>query len=136
MYELSLENKLHLADVNHENISSTKRQSHNSCKMQWRCTSIIMNDVDVPFHLQKHISSTHITTTIIALKLFVRFLISKGINIKTFKLSQINDTVVGNYCDYLNKKYESNYSYNDKLKVLRTFFNYLIDKEDYNLKNV
>lgn len=95
-----------------------------------------MNDVDVPFHLQKHNSHTHINTSIIALKLFVRFLISKGISIKTFKLSQINDTVVGNYCDFLDKKYESNYTFNDKLKVLRTFFNYLIDKEDYNLKNV
>ena len=95
-----------------------------------------MNDVDVPYHLQKHLSSTYIETTIIALKTFVRFLISKGISTKTFKLSQINDSVVGNYCDFLNKKYDSNYSYNDKLKALRTFFNYLIDKEDYTLKNV
>lgn len=40
------------------------------------------------------------------------------------------------YCDYLEKKKGSNYTYNDKIKALRTFFNYLIDKEDYILKNV
>jgi integrase len=48
----------------------------------------------------------------------------------------INDSVVGLYCNYLDKKNISNYTYNDKIKTLRTFFVYLIEKEDYILKNV
>ena len=95
-----------------------------------------MNDVNVPFHLQKHLSETHIYSTTIALKIFVRFIISRGINFETYKLSQINDSIVGHYCDYLNKKYDSNYSYNGRIRTLRTFFNYLIYQEDYNIKNV
>ena len=95
-----------------------------------------MNDVNVPFHLQKHLSETHIYSTTIALEIFVRFIISRGINFKTYKLSQINDTIVGHYCDFLDKKYDSNYTYNGRIRTLRTLFNYLIDQEDYNIKNV
>jgi integrase len=48
----------------------------------------------------------------------------------------INDSVVGLYCNYLDKKNISNYTYNDKIKTLRSFYIYLIEKEDYTLKNV
>jgi integrase len=95
-----------------------------------------MQDVDVPHHLKKHISKSHIKLVITSLKYFVNFLVTNGANLNTYKLSSINDSIVGMYCDYLEKKNGSNYTYNGKIKVMRTFFNYLIDKEDYLLKNV
>lgn len=95
-----------------------------------------MNDVDVPFHLKKYLSESHIYSTTIALKIFVRFIVSRGIKFETFKLSQINDSIVGYYCDFLNEKYDNNYTFNDKIRTLRIFFNYLIEKEEYSIKNV
>lgn len=95
-----------------------------------------MQDVDVSHHLKNHISKDRIKIVISNLKSFVSFLVKKGANLNTYKLSSINDSVVGTYCDFLEKKNGSNYTYNDKIKVLRTFYSYLIEKEDYNLKNV
>jgi integrase len=66
----------------------------------------------------------------------MQFLVKNGAKLSTYKLTLINDNVVGKYCDFLEKKNGSNYTYNSKIKAMRTFFNYLIDKEDYDMKNV
>jgi len=95
-----------------------------------------LHDVDIPHHLKKHLSESYIYGKEIALKNFIRFLNNNGISIKTFKLSSINDKLVGKYCEYVENKSESNYTYNDKIKALRTFYNFLIDEEDYLIKNV
>ena len=95
-----------------------------------------MQDVDTPHHLKKHISKARIKITTSYINNFMSFLVKNGANLNTYKLISINDSVVGMYCDFLEKKNGSNYTYNAKIKAMRTFYNYLIDKEDYVLKNV
>lgn len=95
-----------------------------------------MNDEKVPHHLKKHLAKSHINTTTTFLQDFVKFLKNNGFNIKTIELKSITDSVVGKYCEFLESKDYSNYTYNAKIKALRTFYNYLIEKEDYTIKNV
>lgn len=95
-----------------------------------------MNDEKVPFHMKKHLTKSHILTTKVFLQDFAKFLKTKGFNLKTTELKSITDSVVGKYCEFLETKDYSNYTYNAKIKVMRTFYNYLIEKEDYEIKNV
>lgn len=95
-----------------------------------------LQDVNTPQHLKKHLSKVYINRVITHLQCFVNFLTKSGINLNNYKLSMINDSVVGMYYSFLQKKNISNYTFNDKIKTLRTFYIYLIEKEDYVLKNV
>ena len=95
-----------------------------------------MNDEKVPHHMKKHLTKSHILTTKVFLQDFAKFLKTKSYNLKTTELKAITDAVVGKYCEYLETKDYSNYTYNAKIKVMRTFYNYLIEKEDYEIKNV
>ena len=95
-----------------------------------------LQDEGVPHHLKKYLSKSHIKSTMTFLKAFVKFIVKNGAKLETYKLTSISDNVVGNYCDFLDKKNGSNYTYNGQIKAMRTFFNYLIEKEDYDLKNV
>jgi integrase len=95
-----------------------------------------LQDVDIPHHMKKHLADSYITSTMCFLKEFVGFIVKNGANLNVYKVESINDSTVGKYCAFLEPKNESNYTYNGKIKAMRTFFNYLIDKEDYDLKNV
>lgn len=95
-----------------------------------------MNDVKVPHHMKKHLTKSHIQTTKVFLQDFAKFLKRAGFNLKSTELKAITDSVVGKYCEYLENKDYSNYTYNAKIKTMRTFYNYLIEKEDYEIKNV
>jgi len=95
-----------------------------------------LQDVDTPHHLKKHLAESYIKSTMTFLKEFASFLVSIGANLKTYKLISIDDNVVGKYCAHLENRNGSNYTYNGQIKAMRTFFNYLIDKEDYSIKNV
>jgi integrase len=93
-------------------------------------------DEGVPHHMKKHLTKSYVKTTECFLTEFVDFLIMKGVNLTKYKLSSINDDVVGSYCAYIEKKSGSNYTYNGKIKAMRIFYNYLIEQKDYLLKNV
>jgi len=95
-----------------------------------------MNDEKVPHHMKKHLTHSHIQTTKVFLQDLAKFLKTNGYNLKTIELKAITDAVVGKYCEFLEGKDYSNYTYNAKIKALRTFYNYLIEKEDYVIKNV
>ena len=95
-----------------------------------------MNDEKVPHHLKKHLAKSHIKSTTVFLQDFIKFLKNAGLNVRTLELKSITDSVVGIYCEHLETKDYSNYTYNAKIKALRTFYNYLIEKEDYTIKNV
>ncbi len=95
-----------------------------------------LSDADAPSFNKKIFSKAYIKRVTTHLKDFLRLLANKGINTNNFELSSINNSIIGMYHDYLETKNISNYTYNDKIKALRTYFNYLIDEEDYNLKNV
>lgn len=95
-----------------------------------------LSDADSMSFNKNRFSKAYINRVATHLKDFLRLLVNKGINLNNFELSSINDSIIGMYYDYLGTKNISNYTYNDKIKALRSFYNYLIDKEDYNLKNV
>lgn len=95
-----------------------------------------MNDEKVPHHLKKHLAKSHIKSTTVFLQDFVKFLNNNGLNVRRIELKAITDSIVGKYCEFLETKDYSNYTYNAKIKALRTFYNYLIEKEDYPIKNV
>ena len=95
-----------------------------------------MNDEKVPHHMKKYLTQSHIKTTTVFLQDFAKFLQTNGFNLKKIELKTITDSVVGKYCEFLESKNYSNYTYNAKIKALRTFYNYLIEKEDYVIKNV
>ena len=95
-----------------------------------------LNDADSMSLNKNNFSSAYIKRVTTHLKDFLRFIADKKINTNSFELSSINKSIIGMYRDYLETKNLSNYTYNDKIKTLRTFFNYLIDEEDYNLKNL
>jgi integrase len=95
-----------------------------------------MNDEKVPHHLKKHLAKSHIKSTTVFLQDFVKFLNNSGLNVSRIELKAITDSVVGKYCEFLETKDYANYTYNAKIKALRTFYNYLIEKEDYPIKNV
>lgn len=95
-----------------------------------------MNDEKVPHHLKKYLAKSHINTTTTFLQDFVKFLKNNVFNVRAIELKSITDSVVGKYCEFLESKDYSNYTYNAKIKALRTFYNYLIEKEDYPIKNV
>jgi len=95
-----------------------------------------MNDENIPHHLKKYLAKSHIKTTSVFLQDFVKFLKNNNLPVKTIEIKSITDSVVGKYCEFLESKDYSNYTYNAKVKALRTFYNYLIEKEDYQIKNV
>jgi integrase len=95
-----------------------------------------MNDENVPHHMKKHLTKSHIQSTKVFLQDFAKFLKTNGFNLKTTELKVITDSVIGKYCEFLESKNYSNYTYNAKIKTMRTFYNYLIEKEDYEIKNV
>jgi integrase len=95
-----------------------------------------MNDEKVPHHMKKYLTQSHIKITTVFLQDFAKFLRTNGFNLKKIELKTITDSVVGKYCEFLESKGYSNYTFNAKVKALRTFYNYLIEKEDYVIKNV
>jgi hypothetical protein len=95
-----------------------------------------LHDLGIPHHKKKYLSESHIKTTIQFLKEFVQFVSKKKYDLEKFKLASISDSLVGEYCKYIEDKGNSNYTFNDKIKALKTFFNYLILTKGYPLKNI
>ncbi len=95
-----------------------------------------MRDVDVPHHMKKYLSKSYIKSTEAHFHDFLRFAKSKGIDLDKYKIGSVDDIIVGKYCNYMENKGVSNYTYNGRIKAMRTFYKYLIDEVDYNIKNV
>ncbi len=104
------------------------------------CVSLFldyMQDVDVPHHEKKYLSDTHIVSVKGELKDFMLFIkdnISK--DLENYKIEDINKNIVGKYCEYVEKKNQSNRTYNGRITTLKALFNYLIDEKQYKLINV
>ena len=96
-----------------------------------------MNDIDIPHHQKKYLDKNYIVTTNGELKDFL-FFIQKHIDkdIENYKIKNINDNIVGKYCEYIDAKKQSYSTYKSRIKTLRTFFNFLISKKNYQLVNV
>lgn len=95
-----------------------------------------MADVNVPHHTRKYLSKWYIKSTKSNLKSFAIFLKTIGLNLETVELKVITDSIVGKYCKFLESKYDKNYTYNAKIKAMTTFYNFLIEEEEYGIKNV
>jgi len=95
-----------------------------------------MNDENVPHHSRKYLSKSYVKSTTSHLNSFAIFLKTNGLNLKTAELKVITDSIVGKYCKFLESTYDRNYTYNAKIKAMTTFYNYLIETEEYGIKNV
>ncbi|KAF0236677.1 MAG: hypothetical protein FD181_2581 [Prolixibacteraceae bacterium] len=95
-----------------------------------------MHDEEVPHHKKSYLSKSYIESTRTFLKEFKSFIVNSGADFHTYKLSLINDSVVGKFSAYLENKDISNYTFNGHIKAMRIFFNYLIKNKGYNIKNV
>jgi hypothetical protein len=95
-----------------------------------------MQDINIPHHRMKYRGKDYLKSTESFFNDFKKFIQLKKIEINDFKIYDIDDALVGEYCKYTEDKKGSNYTFNHKIKCLRTFFNYLIKKKEYTIKNV
>ena len=96
-----------------------------------------VQDVGVHQHQKKHTSKKYIKDVTSQLKAFIDFIktnIDK--DIENYKIKNINNIIVGKYCEYLDSKKYSIYTYRSKIKALRTMYNYLIVEKSYDIENV
>ncbi len=96
-----------------------------------------MADVDVPRYAKKNLDPKYIGSTQTELTDFLEF-IKKHIHkeIENYKIENVNKKNVGKYCDLIEDRRQSPYTYNSRIKSLRALFNYLIKEKSYQLKNV
>ena len=123
-------------EVNHLHLSF-----HNPDKSEYLTDNICMyldymQDIDIPYHQMKHRGKDYLKTTESFFNDFKGFVQLKNLEINDFKIYDIDDALVGEYCKYTEYKKGSNYTFNHKIKCLRAFFNYLIKKKEYPIKNV
>ncbi len=94
-------------------------------------------DIDVPRHMKKFLDRDYVKGQKSVFKDFLLFIKKKvDPDIKNYKIENINDNIVGLYCDYVEAKEQANATYNGRIKALKALYNYLITEKDYELKNV
>lgn len=94
-----------------------------------------LQDIDVPAHKQKHNSKEYIEIKTVLLNNFNKFIKLKGVNIEAFKITDINEILLGEYYDYLSNKTKSAYTFNDNIKVMRSLYSFLINEKGYAISN-
>jgi integrase/ribosomal protein L37E len=94
-----------------------------------------LENVDVPKHQQIIRSNGYIKSTIRYVLNFTDFLQANKTNLKTFKIYDLNDVIVGKYYEHLEPLCKSTSTYNHNTKALKNFNSYLIDKKKYLIPN-
>lgn len=94
-----------------------------------------LENVDVPKHQQVIRSNGYIKSTIRYVLNFTDFLQANKTNLKTFKIYDLNDAIVGKYYEHLEPLCKSTSTYNHNTKALKNFNSYLIDKKGYLIPN-
>lgn len=94
-----------------------------------------LENVDVPKHQQVIRSNGYIKSTIRYVLNFTDFLQANKTNLKTFKIYDLNDAIVGKYYEHLEPLCKSTSTYNHNTKALKNFNSYLIDKKKYLIPN-
>ena len=94
-----------------------------------------LENIDVPKHQQVIRSNGYIKSTIRYVLNFTDFLQANKTNLKTFKIYDLNDAIVGKYYEHLEPLCKSTSTYNHNTKALKNFNSYLIDKKKYLIPN-
>lgn len=94
-----------------------------------------LNNIDVPRHKQRFRSEIYLKDTKLYLNRFEIFFKSNQIKERVSRVSQVTDNIIGKYYEYLEQTTISNSSFNHHLKVLRTFYNFLIEEKEYQINN-
>lgn len=92
-----------------------------------------LKDKGVPKHKKKNRGPAYARSQKSLLLDFARFLKGIGKNMNQYKITDIDDNIVGEYYDFLDDKYDNPATFNHHLKSLRTFYNALVNKMNYNI---
>jgi site-specific recombinase XerD len=88
-----------------------------------------LENIDVPRHRHKKRSDKYIKETLQSIKMFLVFCKDQGIAVNRLKVWGVNDELVGAYWESLEKRGNSNSTINRRIKDLRAFYNYLVEKK-------
>jgi integrase len=97
-----------------------------------------ISGVNTPEHLIRKRSPGHITDVRRTLERFTLSVKERGQNPKILELNKIGDDEVGSFHEYLSKKWKiikGSASYNRHFAIMRAFFNWVIEKNDYKCNN-
>ena len=93
-----------------------------------------LENVGVPKHMQRIRSNEYIKTTVKYILNFTDFLKGKT-KLETFKIYDLNDTIIGMYYEHLEEVSRTPATYNHNTKALKNFNNFLIDIKGYSIPN-
>jgi len=93
------------------------------------------NNVDVPHHKQRQLSTNYIDGIERFIRKFTKFLVENGVNIKLFKVNDVTEEIVGNYYKYLTDLKFSGVTFNHFILHMKMFYEYLINKKGYKIEN-
>lgn len=102
------------------------------------CVSNYLNwleNIDVPAQFQRKRTDKHIKSSQRYLEKFTEFLKDKKFNLKTFKITEIDDKVVGWYFEKVTSKTSSPSTFNHIFGVLKSFFKFLVKIKKYQIYN-
>ena len=94
-----------------------------------------LENIDVPKHQQILRSNGYVKSTIRYVLNFTDFLEANKVNLKKFKIYDLDDAIVGKYYEYLEPLCKSTSTYNHNTKALKNFNSFLIDKKRYLIPN-
>jgi len=94
-----------------------------------------LENIEIPFFEQRTRSREYIRDTIGYIMKFRDYLEKQGYNTEKLTIYQIDKQIVGKYFELLYKTLDSVATYNHHLGTLKSFYKFLIDKKDYELKN-
>lgn len=95
-----------------------------------------LENVDVPKYEQRIRTSKYIKETIGYLLKLVRFLKSKGHDLDSLSIHQVNKFMLGDFYEHLENTIESPSTFNHNLRALKNFYNFLINEKELLIHNI
>jgi integrase len=94
-----------------------------------------IQDEDVSVLKKKHNSKVYIDNIMSSLKMFKKWLEESKGGLNDLFVDEVTEALVDEYCVFLHNKYTRPVTFNNKVKDIRIFFNYLIKKKGYDIIN-
>ncbi len=94
-----------------------------------------LQDIGVPSHKKKNLSTQHIRDQVTYLKRFVKVLKSKKVNPRGTMIDQIDDDHVGYFHDYIESEGVGAWSYNAQMTAVKNWIKYIIKKQQLDFEN-
>jgi len=95
-----------------------------------------LENVDVPKYEQKQRSSKYIKETVGYVMKFSKFLKSKGHNLETLTIYQIDKFLLGDFYEELEAKIGSAATFNHNLRAIKNFYNFLVNEKELLIPNI